>query len=94
MRVSAEKNSPHFHADWMGSHVWLDGKRVDRVIEACEESGWVIRGEYGHREILRGRVSIVNPRMLPVLQCTYCDAAPCAFDCPVRIVRQWEQGYF
>ncbi len=78
MRICADPRSPHYHADWMGSHVWLDGKRLTHVVEACEESGWVIRdktdadgnvliegNKYLAREILRGRVSIVNPRWLP-----------------------------
>lgn len=75
MRVSAQKNSPHYDPFYQGSHVWIDGKRVDRVIEACEEAGWVIRdtdqmnaaGDGYQRQLLRGRVSIINPRMLPIV---------------------------
>lgn len=68
MRVCANSNSEFYDPFYMGSQVWLDGKRIDKVIEADDENGWLIRRDFndGYDTILRGRVSIVNPRLLPV----------------------------
>ena len=68
MRVCADRNSPYYDVRNFGCQVWCDGKLISRVIEADDEAGWVIRDQDNStlREILRGRVSIVNPRLLPV----------------------------
>lgn len=68
MRVCANSNSEFYNPFYMGSQVWLDGKRIDKVIEADDENGWLIRRDFndGYDTILRGRVSIVNPRLLPI----------------------------
>lgn len=80
MRISADSRSEHYKGDGVAYHVWIDGKRVDRVVEVDDKAGWVIRDQTdtnGHvridraeqctlREILRGRVTIINPALLPV----------------------------
>jgi len=79
MRVSAVPSSPHYKGS-ESYEVWLNGKRVSNVIEACDEAGWLIRDKDfdvmqlqsldnslpAYSEILRGRVTIVSPRLLPV----------------------------
>lgn len=42
--------------------VWLDGNKLRHVCAADEEEGWVVTDD----DILCGRVSIVDPRLLPI----------------------------
>lgn len=69
MRISADSESDYYKGE-AAYHCWLDGKRVDNVIEADEENGWIIvyGSATGHwiREILRGNVRIVNVALLPL----------------------------
>lgn len=40
MRLSAEKDSPHYRPDFWQWFVFVDGLEVSGVVEASEEEGW------------------------------------------------------
>jgi hypothetical protein len=100
MRVCADRHSDYYMGDER-YEVWLDGKRLTHVIEADEENGWaIVHSDVGstYRKILRGRVTILNPRLLPI-PCFRVTGAARMIPLPALLAAGWipatlcEHGY-
>jgi hypothetical protein len=52
MRISVNRESPHYNPKAYRFNVFLDGEKLKRCVEACEESGtvWLV-------DVVRGRDS-------------------------------------